>query len=80
MKSEQCKETVYVRDTYRYTGRVKGGFQMHLTRRQCSRKAQERMYLPIFGPLQAVADQGELPGFDGAIAAEGGCITVVGFV
>ena len=37
-------------------------------------------YLPIFGPLQAVADQGELPGFDEAIAAEAGCITGACFV
>jgi hypothetical protein len=37
--SEQCRETVYVADTYRYTGR-RGGFEMHYTRKQCSRRAQ----------------------------------------
>lgn len=36
----QCKEMVYVRDTYRRTGRGKSGFEMHFTHRQCQRKAQ----------------------------------------
>ena len=31
-------------------------------------------YLPIFGSLQRVAMQEEIPGFDEAIEAEGGCV------
>lgn len=33
---ERCKATVHIRDTYR---RARGGFRMHYTARQCSRKA-----------------------------------------
>ena len=36
----QCMETVYVKDVYRRTGRGPGGFEMHYTRQQCSRKSQ----------------------------------------
>lgn len=36
----QCEERVYVRDTYRYSGRGSGGFSLHYTRRQCTRQAQ----------------------------------------
>lgn len=36
--------TVYVKDTYRYSGRGKGGFTMHYTRKQCSRNAEENGY------------------------------------
>lgn len=36
----RCKETVYVREQLRYTGRVKGGFERHYTQKQCSRPAQ----------------------------------------
>jgi hypothetical protein len=32
-------------------------------------------YLPMFGSLEAVAAQDELPGFDEAIEAEAGCVT-----
>lgn len=35
----QCRAVVYRRDTYRYTGRVKGGFEMHYARGQCKRQA-----------------------------------------
>jgi len=35
----QCKEMVYVRDTYRRTGRGQSGFEMHYTCQQCKRKA-----------------------------------------
>lgn len=35
---ERCPAAVYERDTYRYTGRVKGGFERHYRRRQCERK------------------------------------------
>ena len=33
----QCTAMVYVRDTYRYTGRGKARFAMHYIRRQCRR-------------------------------------------
>lgn len=36
---EQCSQTVYIRDTYRYTGRTKSGFELHYDERRCSRKA-----------------------------------------
>lgn len=35
--SEQCKEMVYARDTYRYSGRGPGGFEMHYRHQQCKR-------------------------------------------
>ena len=39
---ELCRAAVYRQDTHRYTGRgSRGGFQMHYTRRQCSRAAKE---------------------------------------
>jgi len=38
------------------------------------------IHLPIFGSLQRVAAQEELPGFDAAIAAEGECVTGSCFV
>jgi len=34
-----CKAIVSHRDTYRYTGRGKTGFELHYRRRQCKRKA-----------------------------------------
>lgn len=36
---ERCAAAVWKRDTYRYTGRSKGGFEMHYNRKQCSRRA-----------------------------------------
>jgi hypothetical protein len=36
----RCAETVYVRDTHRYTGRGPTGFQMYYRHQQCSRVAQ----------------------------------------
>lgn len=36
---DRCKVAVFVKDTYRYTGRGKGGFEMRYTKRQCSRRA-----------------------------------------
>jgi len=38
-QGERCREVVYKRDTYRYTGRAKSGFSMHYTQAQCSRSA-----------------------------------------
>lgn len=32
-----CQEKVYVRDTWRYSGRGKGGFSLHYTERSCQR-------------------------------------------
>ena len=40
----QCKKMLYVRDTYRRTGRGKSGFEMHYSRQQCSRKAKPNGY------------------------------------
>jgi hypothetical protein len=37
---DRCREVVYVRDTYRYTGRGRSGFELHYTRKRCSRKAK----------------------------------------
>ncbi len=37
-EKQQCKGATYKRDTYRYTGRVKGGFEMHYTKRNCTRR------------------------------------------
>lgn len=37
----QCAATIYVRDTYRRTGRGRSGFEMHYTRQQCSRATPE---------------------------------------
>lgn len=39
----QCKEMVYVRDTYRRVG-GRRHFAMHYTRRQCKRKATPNGY------------------------------------
>jgi len=39
----QCKEMVYVRDTYRRCG-GKRHFEMHYNRQQCSRKAKPNGY------------------------------------
>jgi hypothetical protein len=36
----RCAAMVYRRDTYRYTGRGKSGFEMHYNRGQCSRWAK----------------------------------------
>lgn len=40
----KCKETVLVRDTLRYTGRGRGGFEMHYRERQCPRDAWPNGY------------------------------------
>jgi hypothetical protein len=37
--SERCDRSVWVRDTYRYTGRTKSGFEMHYREQRCARKA-----------------------------------------
>ena len=36
---ERCKQTVYIRDQYRRTGRGKSGFEMHYITRQCKKIA-----------------------------------------
>lgn len=38
---KRCRKQVYVRDTYRYTGRGKSGFEMHYKRQQCARKVKD---------------------------------------
>lgn len=35
----RCVAVVWKRDTLRYTGRTKGGFEMHYTQAQCARAA-----------------------------------------
>lgn len=37
--TERCTAQIWKRDTYRRTGRGKGGFEMHYSRQQCSRRA-----------------------------------------
>lgn len=39
---ERCGAIVWCRDTYRYTGRGRTGFEMHYTRRRCRRTALRR--------------------------------------
>lgn len=41
MTDRRCEHFWRVRDTYRYTGRGKSGFQMHYKQRRCKRKAME---------------------------------------
>lgn len=42
--AEKCKESVYVRDCYRRTGRGPSGFQMHYTEKQCGRRPKYAGY------------------------------------
>lgn len=39
MQIPRCRCAIYRRDVPRYTGRGRGGYEMHYTKRQCSRKA-----------------------------------------
>lgn len=48
--------------------------------RNAQGKDGRRRYLPMFGSLERVAAQDELPGFDEAITAEGGCVSGSCFV
>lgn len=34
----RCTATVYTKDTYRYTGRTRSGFEMHYNKRRCGRR------------------------------------------
>ena len=43
-EAERCKATIWKRDTYRYTGRGKSGFEMHYNERRCSRSAVTNGY------------------------------------
>jgi hypothetical protein len=36
---KRCAATVWKRDTYRRTGRGRSGYEMHYSRKQCSRVA-----------------------------------------
>ncbi len=36
----RCEALVYERNTYRYTGRTRSGFEMHYNERQCKRKVR----------------------------------------
>jgi hypothetical protein len=53
---ERCRETVEIRDTYRYTGRVKGGFELMYTSRRCSRPATNGGYCWQHAPWHGLAD------------------------
>lgn len=39
MKIPRCQAVIYKRDTYRYSGRGRGGFEMHYSKEQCSHAA-----------------------------------------
>lgn len=39
-KRQKCVATVYVKDTYRRTGRGKSGFEMHYMQHACKRWAK----------------------------------------
>jgi hypothetical protein len=41
---ERCRYIVYIRDTYRYTGRGRSGFEMHYNKRRCKRKPLNNGY------------------------------------
>lgn len=57
---QRCAATVYVRDTYRRTGRGKTGFEMHYTKRQCKRKAGVGQFCHQHAPYgEAVRTLGE---------------------
>jgi len=43
-EQSQCREMIYVRDTYRRTGRGPTGFEMHYRHQRCSRKAKFNGY------------------------------------
>lgn len=40
-QKSRCLAVVYKRDTYRYTGRGRNGFEMHYTKCQCSFAARD---------------------------------------
>lgn len=40
-KIPRCQSVVYKRDTLRYSGRTKSGFEMHYRRCQCQRRATD---------------------------------------
>lgn len=39
-RKSRCQAVIYKRDTHRYTGRGRSGFQMHYDKEQCSRAAK----------------------------------------
>ena len=43
-EDQRCAEVIWRRDTYRYTGRGATGFQMHFTKRRCSRRPYKGGY------------------------------------
>lgn len=52
----KCQEMVYVKDTYRYTGRTPSRFEMHYRYRQCSRNAKPNAYCWQHQASAAIAD------------------------
>lgn len=47
---QRCAAMVYVRDTYRRTGRGKTGFEMHYTKRQCKRMSRDGQFCHQHAP------------------------------
>ena len=43
-ETSKCEAIVYIRDTYRYTGRGKNGLELHYKRCRCKRDAQPNGY------------------------------------
>ncbi len=54
-ETNRCRAIVYVRDTYRRTGRGKSGFELHYDRRQCRRKPRENGYCWQHQPKKGAA-------------------------
>lgn len=52
--NEQCEALVYIRDTYRYTGRGKSGFSMHFNKRQCKRKKTNQGYCKQHAKIKGI--------------------------
>ena len=55
--NQKCKEYVYVRDTYRYTG-GRHRFKMHYERKQCSRLARVDGYCRQHASIHGLLTKG----------------------
>lgn len=53
----KCRAKVYIRDTYRYTGRGKSRFEMHYTERQCRRTSSVDGYCKQHAAIACSRDQ-----------------------
>jgi hypothetical protein len=69
---QRCKGATFKRDTYRYTGRGKGGFEMHYIQGECTRRANasgycwqhQPMYAPTYGDKKGEATNDPAPDKD----------------